>query len=158
MFFLYFQEAHWEIHRLKCSKTQKILQNTAAFLYETTQIPEKGIIKEIKKCNAMETISKDGWSRMFSPTIDHCPKCKLFLSPVNKKKRRSTEDVSLLITFDHILPVDIYTKQCKLCRLIVKPDTLPVGLFNIGDIILISLDILFSLQNLVRCVNIVSNS
>ena len=124
--------------------------NTSEYLYQNEKIPDKSILKAIKESNAKETISMDGWPRTFSPTIDHCPQCKVFLSPVTKKRRRSSEDMCLLVSLDHILEVDILTKQCKLCFLIVKPDTLCLGLFNVGDIFLVSVDILFSLQNMIR--------
>ena len=129
--------------------------NTSEYLYQNEKLPDKSILKSIKECNARETISMDGWPRTFSPTLDHCPQCKVFLSPVTKKRRRSSEDMSLLVSLDHILEVDILTKQCKLCFLIVKPDTLCLGLFNVGDILLVSVDILFSLQNMIRLVNFV---
>ena len=63
--------------------------------------------------------------------------------------------MSLQVSLDHILEVDILTKQCKLCFLIVKPDTLCLVLFNVGDILLVSVDILFSLQNMIRLVKFV---
>ena len=53
---------------------------------------------------------------------------------------------------DHVLEVDIFTKQCKVCFLIVKPDTLSHGLFNIGDMVLVTCDIFFTLQNMIRFV------
>ena len=137
---------------MKCSKTQKYMLNTAEYLYRSERIPDKNILNLIKECNANETISKTGWPRTFSPVLDHCPKCSIILSPVTKKRRRSSEDRTLLISMDHVLEVDIFTKQCKVCFLIVKPDTLSHGLFNIGDMVLVTCDIFFTLQNMIRFV------
>ena len=135
---------------MNCTQTQKYMQNTAQFMYETEKLPSKGILQEIKLCNAKETLSKSGWPRTYAPVQDVCPKCNSFMSPVTKKRRRANEDRILLISMDHIIDVDILTKQCKLCFLIVKPDTLRLGLLNIGDIMLVTVDIFFSLQNTIR--------
>ena len=141
---------HWEVHRLDCSKTQKYMQNTAQYLYENEQIPDKTIINLIKTCNSQETITGSGWKRTYSPVLEKCPKCNIILSPVSKKRRKSSDDSSLLITMDHIIEVDILTKQCKLCYLIIKPETSKLGLFNIGDLYLVSWDIFFTLRNTIR--------
>ena len=129
------------------------MQNTAEYLYQSESIPDKNILKLIKQCNAKETLSSSGWPRTFSPTIEKCPKCNILLSPVTKKKRRSRDDHSVLISMDHIIEVDIFTKQCKICFLIMKPDTLNLGLLNIGDMTLVTVDIFFSLQNTIRFAN-----
>jgi hypothetical protein len=42
------------------------------------------------------------------------------------------------------------TKQCKLCYPIIKPETLKLGLFNVGDLYLVSWDIFFTLRNTIR--------
>ena len=148
----FFQELHWEVHRLDCSKTQKYMKNTAKFLYDNEKIPDKSILKVIKQCNANETLNGSGWPRTFSPMVDKCPKCSIILSPVTKKKGKTSDDHSLLITMDHILEVDIYTKQCKICCHIVKPETSKLGLLNIGDLYLVTLDVFFTLQNTIRLV------
>ena len=128
------------------------MYNTAELLYQNERIPNKSIIKVIKQCNATETLSTSGWPRTFSPTKEMCPKCNIFLSPVTKKQRRSNDDRSLLISMDHIIEIDLFSKQCKVCLLIVKPDSLSHGLLNIGDMLLVTVDIFFSLQNTIRSV------
>ena len=129
---------HCELHRLDCSKTQKYMQDTAQYLYENEQIPDKAIIHLIKTCNSHETMTGSGWKRTFSPELEKCPKCSNILSPVSKKRRKSSDDHSLLITMDHIIEVDILTKQCNHCYLIIKPETSKLGLFNIGDLYSVS--------------------
>ena len=111
---------------------------------------EKSIINIIKNSNAQETLSSNGWPRSFSPTLDKCPLCDVFLSPLSKKKRRSGGDHCLLISTEHILEIDVFTKQCKLCFIVFKPDTLSMGLVNIGDLTLVTVDIFFTLQNTIR--------
>ena len=126
------------------------MQNTSKYLYDNESLPDKTILKTIKQCNAQETLTSTGWPRTFSPTLVKCPKCDIFLSPLTKKKKKSNEDHCLLISTEHILEIDIFTKQCKLCFLIVKPDTLKLGLLNIGDLSLVTVDIFFTLQNTIR--------
>ena len=126
------------------------MKNTAEYLYMHEKIPDKSILQEIKRYNANETLSKNGWPRNFSPTIVNCPTCHIILSPVSKKKGKSSGDHSLLISMEHIIEVDIFTKQCKSCFLILKPETASLDLLNIGDMYLVSLDIFFSLQNTIR--------
>ena len=146
-----FQEQHWEVHRLSCSKTQKYMQNTSLYLYETEVIPDKSIVKHIMMCNAKETMEVgSGWERTYSPTLVNCPKCNILLSRVTKKWRKETGTPSLLITLDHVIEIDIFTKQCKMCYLIIKPETSSIGLLNIGDLYLVSWDIFFTLQNRIR--------
>ena len=135
---------------MECTKTQQYMQNTAKFLYENHSLPDKSIISQIKKCNATETLTGNGWPRTYSPVIDRCPLCHIFLSPLSKKKRRSEEDRSLLISTEHIIEIDVFTKQCKLCSLILKPDTLSLGLVNIGDTTLVTVDIFYTMQNTIR--------
>ena len=130
----------------------KYMQNTARYLYENEKIPDKSIVNVIKVCNAKETLTGSGWPRTFTPTLVNCPKCNIMLSPVTKKRAKNSEDQSLIMTMDHILPVDILTKQCKLCFIIFKPETSSLGLLNIGDLHLISWDIFFTLQNTIRLV------
>ena len=148
-----FQEQHWEVHKLSCSKTQKYMQNTSHYMYHTEEMPAKSILQDIKKCNAKETIEAgSGWARTYSPTLVNCPKCNIILSPVTKKWSKDSANPSLLITMDHILEIDIYTKQCKMCFLIIKPETSRIGLLNIGDLYLVSWDIFLTLQNTIRWV------
>ena len=135
---------------MECTKTQKYMQNTAKFIFENDKVPDKTILSLIKSCNAKETLSSDGWSRTYSPDIDRCTLCDIFLSPLTKKKRRSGEDRCLLISTEHIIEIDVFTKQCKLCCVIYRPDTLSSGLLNIGDMTLVTLDIFFTMQNTIR--------
>ena len=141
---------------MNCSKTQKYMQNTAKYLFLNDRIPDKSIFNSIKHCNARETLTSDGWPRTFLPSHDKCPSCNIILSPVTKKKRKSNDDHSLLISMEHVIEVDIFTKQCKLCFLILKPDTLNLGLLNIGDMTLVTVDIFFSLQNSIRFVRFIA--
>ena len=133
-----------------CSKTQKYMTQTAKYLFDKETLPDKSIISFIRNCNARETLSSNGWPRAFSPAADKCPLCDSALSPLSKKRRRSQDDHSLLISREHVIEVDIFTKQCKSCFLIVRPDTMGSGLLNIGDHTLITLDIFFTLQNTIR--------
>ena len=133
-----------------CSKTQKFMAQTAKYLYDKETLPDKSIISSIRNCNARETLSSNGWPRAYSPAADKCPLCDTSLSPLSKKRRRSQEDPSLLITREHVLEIDVYAKQCKSCFIIIRPDTLRSGLLNIGDHTLVSVDIFFSLQNTIR--------
>ena len=133
-----------------CSKTQRYMHIIAEYLYRNEQLPGKEILREIKQWNAQETLHGNGWPRVYSPTCDNCPKCNTMLQPVTKKKGKTLDDARLLISMDHIIEVDIFTKQCKLCFLIVKPDTSSLGLLNIGDMYLVTIDIFFSLQNTIR--------
>ena len=135
---------------MDCTKTQKYMQNTAKYIFDNEKLPQKSIINIIKNSNAQETLSSNGWPRSFSPTLDKCPLCDVFLSPLSKKKRRSGGDHCLLISTEHILEIDVFTKQCKLCFIVFKPDTLSMGLVNIGDLTLVSVDIFFTLQNTIR--------
>ena len=115
---IFLQDLHWDTHRMECTKTQKYMQNTAKFIFEHEKVPDKNILSLVKRCNAKETLSSDGWSRSYSPVIDKCTLCDNFLSPLTKKRRRSGEDRCLLISTEHVLEIDVFTKQCKLCCII----------------------------------------
>ena len=133
-----------------CTKTQKYMMQTAKHIYETESIPDKSILCDIRNRNAKETLSSSGWPRSYSPDVDNCPLCATVLPPITKKRRKSREDRCLLISREHILEIDVYTKQCRSCFLVIRPDTMGSGLLNIGDHTLITLDIFFSLQNTIR--------
>ena len=135
---------------MECTKTQKYMQNTAKFIFEHEKVPDKNILSLVKRCNAKETLSSDGWSRTYSPVIDKCTLCDNFLSPLTKKRRRSGEDRCLLISTEHVLEIYVFTKQCKLCCIIYRPDTLNLGLVNIGDMTLVTIDIFITMQNTIR--------
>ena len=135
---------------MECTKTQKYMQNTAKFIFEHEKVPDKNILSLVKRCNAKETLSSDGWSRSYSPVIDKCTLCDNFLSPLTKKRRRSGEDRCLLLSTEHVLEIDVFTKQCKLCCIIYRPDTLNLGLVNIDDMTLVTIDIFFTMQNTIR--------
>ena len=148
--FFLLQDLHWEEHRLKCSKTQEYMKNTSKYILENDKIPDKSVFNLIKSCNAQETMTANGWPRTYSPDLVKCPKCDIFLSPLSKKKRKFKEDQYLLISAEHIIEVDVFTKQCKLCCIIFRPDTLSSGVLNIGEVTLVTVDIFFTLQNTIR--------
>ena len=66
------------------------------------------------------------------------------------KKQKNKSDKKLLITKLHVIPIEILTKKCRKCYLIISPDTMQYGLMNIGDTTLVALDIFFTLRNTIR--------
>ena len=65
-------------------------------------------------------------------------------------KQKTNSDRTFLITTDHILEVQVLSRKCPNCTLIIQAETLPIGLINIGDLLLVSLDVFYSIENLVQ--------
>ena len=79
-----------------------------------------------------------------------CPKCGLKLQSLVKRQQKNNSDKKLLISKLHVLEIELYSKKCKHCFIMLSPDTLQYGLLNIGDTSLISLDVFFTLRNTIR--------
>ena len=128
------------------------MRNTAEYLFETCSpvLPDKTIINLINSANARETIDAGGWPKVFIPTLVNCPKCNEFLSSVSKKRQKNSSDSTFLVTKCFTIKIEIYSKTCKKCSLIVQPQTLQLGLLNIGYLNLVTLDIFFTMQNMIR--------
>ena len=125
--------------------------NTAEYLLDTCTLPGKSILETVSRYDAAETLNMNGkWPRSFSTEITCCPKCGHELSHLSKKKQRLNTDSQLLVTKLHVIVIDILTRKCKNCYIIFRPDTLHHGLLNIGDHTLVSLDVFFSLRNMIR--------
>ena len=130
------------------------MSNTAKYLLETISpvLPNETIIKEINVANARETINGSGFPKVFIPNKVKCPLCSEMLSSVSKKRQKKSSDCTLLVTKCHTIKIEIYSKTCTTCLLMVQPETLHLGLLNIGDLNLVALDILYTMQNLIRYV------
>ena len=147
----HFQELDWEKHRLECAQSQLYMHNTSKYIYENSCIPDKDIIHLVGRMDASETLNSPGkWPRTFSCDKQKCPKCQCDLSSFISKKQKHKSDKKLLITTRHAIEINILSKKCQTCHLIMRPDTLSYGLLNIGDTALVSLDIFFSLRNTIR--------
>lgn len=147
----HFQEEDWEQHRLDCGLSQKYLNNTAEYLLKNSKIPDTSVLKFVSGYDAAETLQLPGkWPRTFACVEDKCPKCDSLLTTLTNKKQKNKSDKKLLITKLHVIVVDILSKKCKKCYLIISPETLKHGLLNIGNICLVSLDMFFSLRNTIR--------
>ena len=128
-----------------------VYKNTAEYLLESAEIPDKSILGTITRYDAAETLDlPDKWPRSFSTELTICPMCKSQLPPLVKKRQRNQTDKQLLISKLHIIEVEVYTRKCKYCCVIFRPDTLQHGLLNIGDVSLVTLDVFFTLRNTVR--------
>ena len=145
------QESHWPKHQQDCSKTMAYLDNSAKFMLDQVELPVKEeILKDIKHRNALETLRKQGWPRDYYTNEEYCPLCKLLLSTEVRKKQRDAENDSFLLTKDHCIPVIILSRKCRSCLLIVQASTLDLGLINLGDTLLLSLELMYSMQHLIR--------
>ena len=133
-----------------CGKTQSLMRTTAEYLLDTISLPNESVIGVINKANAKETFNESGWPRVFMPSKVKCPKCSEILSSVSKKRQKSKSDCAILVTKCHTLKVEILSKSCSKCCLIVQSETLSLGLLNIGDLHVVSLDIFFTMQNMIR--------
>ena len=148
---IYFQESHWEVHRLDCGRTQRYLLNTAKYLRETTNLPDKSCLAIISAYDASETLQLERkWPRTFSCELEECPKCGERLLPLAKRHQKNRNDKQILVTKLHVIDIDILSKRCKPCSLHLSPDTLQHGLLNVGDVTLLSLDIFFTIRNTIR--------
>ena len=142
----------WDNHRLECGQSQKYMQNTSKYLLDTLILPDKSILQLISRYDAAETLScPEKWPRSFSCDIIKCPKCKGNTTALVNRKQKNNSDKKLLVTKIHVLEIEILSRKCKKCSLNLSPDTLTFGLLNIGDTTLVSLDIFYSLRNLIRC-------
>ena len=127
------------------------MTNTAEYLLDFCELPDKEALEIVSRHDAAETLNVPGkWPRSFSTTVTVCPKCGYDLSQLSKKKQRQKTDSQLLVTKMHVIPIDILTRKCKRCYLVIPPDTLRLGLLNIGDQLLVSIDVFFSLRNMIR--------
>ena len=127
------------------------MKNTAVYLLESVEIPDKSILGLISKYDAAETLDLPAkWPRSFSTVLAFCPKCKKQLPPLVKKRQRNQTDKQLLISKHHIIEVEIFSRKCKSCCVIFRPDTFQHGLLNIGDTSLVTLDVFFTLRNTIR--------
>ena len=82
--------------------------------------------------------------------MEFFPKCNSDLSKLVSKKQKNNSDKKLLVSKMHVIEIEILSRRCKNCFLIIGPETLKYGLLNIGDTTLVSLDIFFSLRNTIR--------
>ena len=127
------------------------MKNTAEYLLKTEDLPGKNILETISRQDAAETLGLPGkWARTYTTALTSCPKCGEKLPPLSKKRQRRLTDKQLLISKLHIIVIEIYTRKCKQCFLILRPNTLQHGLLNIGDVTLVTLDVFFTLRNTVR--------
>ena len=149
----YLKEDDWDAHRLDCGLTQRYLVNTADFMFEHSKLPDISILPTVSSYYARETLELDGnWPRSYSCKEEKCPKCGDPLSTLTKRRQNKNSDKQLLISKMHVIVIEILSKKCKKCYLIVSPNTLELGLINIGDVTLVSMDVFFTLQNTVRYV------
>ena len=128
------------------------MANTAKYVFETISpvMPDESICKEINIKNARETLNGDGFPKVYIPNAVKCPACSGMLSSVSKKRQKNSSDCTLLVTKCHTITIEIYSKTCTSCLLVVQPETLDLGLLNIGDLNLVSLDICYTMKNLIR--------
>ena len=127
------------------------MKNTAEYLLQEVEVPDKSILSTITKYDAAETLHLPAkWPRSFSTGLAACPKCGEKLPPLVKKRQRLQTDKQLLISKLHVIEVELFTRKCKTCSIIHRPDTLQHGLLNIGDTTLVTLDVFFTLQKTIR--------
>lgn len=130
------------------------LTNSSKFMLKSVQLPVKEeILKDIKHRNAMVTLGQQGWPKTFYTNEEFCPLCKSPLSTETRKKQRDKENDSFLLSKDHCIQVIILSRKCKSCFLIIQASTLDIGLINVGDTLLLSLELMYSMQHLVRLVS-----
>ena len=116
-------------------------------------LPEKiETIKGIEHNNAMETLGKVGWPRTVYSDMETCPICQCPLSSSGKKRQKTKSDTCYLLSRSHCIAIIILSKKCKVCSLIIQAPTLHLGLLNVGDSLLLSMDIMYQMQNLIRFV------
>ena len=120
-------------------------------MLDTTVLPDKlYIIQVIKRNDALETLGQPGWPRTYYSNQETCPLCGKFLISCGKKRQKMKEDQCYLVSKDHCIDIIILGKKCKDSSLIVQPATLQLGLLDVGDTLLLSLDIIYQMQHLVR--------
>ena len=145
------QESHWPVHQVDCSKTISYLTNSSKYMLKNVIMPvKKDVLKEIKHRNALETIENRGWPRTYYTNEELCPTCNGELTSEQRRRQKTKEDESYLLTRDHCIPVTILSKKCKSCFLFIQAETLSFGLLNVGDTMLLSLELMYSMQCLVR--------
>ena len=129
------------------------LDNSSKHMLRSVCLPVKeDILKDIKHRNALETLGKSGWPRTYYNNKDLCPICKSLLTSETKKRQKTSENEAILLTKDHCIPVIVLSKKCRSCLLIFQASTLDLGLMNLGDTLLLSFELMYSMQHLVRFV------
>ena len=114
-------------------------------------LPSKLVLQLISTYDAAESLQQDGkWPRTYSCDQEQCPKCGKKLLPLSKRQQKSSSDRQILVSKLHDIVIEILSKKCKSCYLILSPNTLQYGLLNIGDVTLVSFNVFFTLRNTVR--------
>ena len=139
---------------MDCGLTQRYMRHTTEYILDTCELPNTSILETVSKYDAAETLNLAGrWPRSFNTTVTCCPICGNDLSQLSKRRQKHKSDTPILITKLHVIEIEILTRKCRKCYLMVRPDTLQHGLLNIGDLTLVSLDVFFSLRNMIRFVH-----
>ncbi|KAE8614030.1 hypothetical protein XENTR_v10007952 [Xenopus tropicalis] len=142
-------------------------QSTLQLLRKTVQIPENecelseafAIIQELNSsCLVLSnvsdgtvTIEQTSWARFYEFSADQCLLCGSPLFKGEKDSLAGPQDCWLLT----VCRLQMVTAQAKVC---LNPECLAIhgfndiftGLFNVGNKLLVSLDILFSIRNQIK--------
>ena len=96
-----------------------------------------------KKINEQNKI---GWPSVFQPDTNKCPKCKD--ENITKLQTHQGSTQAYLLTRDMCKPVTFRVQKCKRCSILIQADH-PLCL-NIGDNLMVTLDVLFLMQTIVH--------
>ena len=134
------------------------LDNSAKHMLKNVCLPVKEeILQDIKRRNALETVGRSGWPRTYYNNMDLYPVCNSELTSESKKRQKTSENEAILLSKYHCILVIVLSKKCRSCLLILPASTLELGLVNLGDTLLLSFEIMYSMQHLVRFVFFVVN-
>ncbi|XP_068748643.1 uncharacterized protein [Montipora capricornis] len=106
----------------------------------------KGILQNILHLDSQTVLNGlgwDGWPSVYEPKEEICALCEVSLSSARPHPGQKTGDCGYLITNAVAFQkITILVKHCPKCKALVQVFPYDLGLFNISDKLLVSLDIL----------------
>ena len=84
-----------------------------SFAYHFVSIPSVQVYSANETTKGIQL-----WPRQFYPEETFCTKCsEVLTNPLKKTRRSGFARSSLIVSLEHIIGVDVYTKRCRKCFL-----------------------------------------
>ena len=130
---------------------QKISDKTNEWLNQTSQYIFRNFKMDlsVERMRDLEKqilqLQKTGFPTVYNPHLSKCPVCDNEISPPRKHKSVGSSN---LLTRDSYDVIHVLVQRCDKCRIVFQPRA--DWYLNIGDTVIVSLDIMFLLRSLVH--------
>ncbi|XP_073424099.1 HMG domain-containing protein 3 isoform X3 [Dendrobates tinctorius] len=152
------------------SQSQKEVQrqSTVQLLRKSVQIPENeselsetfSLIQELNSSRLVlsdvsdgtVTIEQTSWANVYESPSDQCLLCETQLYKSDKNNSAAGANECWLLTATHLQPVTAQVKVClnPQCLALHSFSDIYTGLFNVGNRLLVSIDLLFSIRSQIK--------